>query len=248
MTGENKVLYQISNSKEVAGHVGRSLQVNNHFYPKTTRFFCIHFLLSFVILAAVIEGQMKLKHNSLVPLSQQNLIDCNRGGQSGNLGCRGGAMVYAYEYVKRNGGIDDEKSYPYESAKDNDRSPPRKCRYNHKRSAAQVKGYKRIQQGSEPALTEAITTIGPIAVGIDANSFTFMSFKGDGVYYEPRCSSRSLSHAVAVVGYGTDPRFGKYYLIKNSWGRSWGNQGYGKMARGRNNNCGIATDASFPLV
>ena len=162
---------------------------------------------------------MKLKRNNLVPLSQQNLIDCNRGGQTGNLGCGGGALIYAYQYVKRNGGIDDEKSYPYESAKDTERSPPRRCRYNPRNSAAQIKGYKQVQRGSESALTEAITTIGPISVAINADSI--MHFKGDGVFYDPRCSKK-LNHAVTAVGYGSDPRFGKYYLIKNSWGLTWG--------------------------
>ena len=68
-----------------------------------------------------------------------------------------------------------------------------------------------------------------------------------GVYYEPRCSTRNLDHAVMTVGYGTEG--GKdYWLVKNSWGTRWGNQGYIQMARNRNNNCGVASEASYPTV
>lgn len=69
-----------------------------------------------------------------------------------------------------------------------------------------------------------------------------------GVYYESECSDQ-LNHAILVVGYGTDASTGvPYWLVKNSWGTSWGENGYGKVARNKDNNCGIASLASYPLL
>ncbi|KAJ9584494.1 hypothetical protein L9F63_021163, partial [Diploptera punctata] len=69
------------------------------------------------------------------------------------------------------------------------------------------------------------------------------------IYCDPDCSSKNLDHAVLVVGYGTDKETKQdYYIVKNSWAADWGENGYLKMCRNQNNNCGIATQASYPLV
>lgn len=105
-----------------------------------------------------------------------------------------------------------------------------------------------VESGNEEQLKEALATVGPVSVAIDASHESFQ-FYSQGVYYEPQCDSTQLDHGVLAVGYGTDQQSGQdYWLIKNSWATVWGDQGYIKIARNRDNHCGVATQASYPLV
>jgi cathepsin L len=97
-------------------------------------------------------------------------------------------------------------------------------------------------------LTKAIALVGPISVTIDASLPSFKSYSS-GVYFMDSCGAAGFNHGVTVVGYGTDEETGlDYYLVKNSWGSSWGENGYIRMARNKNNNCLIAAAASYPIV
>ena len=184
-----------------------------------------------------VEGAWALNF-SLVSLSEQNLMDCSRS--YGNYGCNGGLMDSAFKYIIANGGIDTEASYPYKASTTYD------CKYTLANRGAWIKSYKDVTKGSESALQNAVAYHGPVSVAIDASQTSFQLYKS-GVYYEPKCSSTSLDHGVLSVGYGTGTS-GDYWIVKNSWGTSWGDKGYIYMARNKNNNCGIATQASFPVV
>ncbi|XP_071098848.1 cathepsin L-like [Haliotis cracherodii] len=184
-----------------------------------------------------LEGQHFKKYNKLVSLSEQNLVDCST--KQGNMGCGGGLMDQAFTYIKVNDGIDTETSYPYEAANG-------KCRFNKANVGANDTGYTDVKSKSESDLQSAVATVGPIAVAIDASHMSFQLYKS-GVYHYIFCSQTRLDHGVLAVGYGTDS--GKdYWLVKNSWGATWGQQGYIMMSRNRDNNCGIATQASYPTV
>jgi cathepsin L len=179
-----------------------------------------------------IEGITKIKRGTLVSFSEQNLMDCSTS--YGNQGCNGGLMTSAFKYVVANKGLDTESSYPYTAKAGT-------CHYTAANSGGSITSYKSVASGSESGLITAITAQ-PVSVAIDASHNSFQLYKS-GIYYEAACSSTRLDHGVLAIGYGDD-----YFLVKNSWGTSWGQAGYIQMARNKNNNCGIATQAAYPTI
>ncbi|XP_051007079.1 cathepsin J-like isoform X2 [Acomys russatus] len=186
-----------------------------------------------------IEGQMFSKTGNLTSLSVQNLIDCSK--PQGNNGCVSGYAYNAFEYVQKNG-VEAEETYPYE-----EKEGP--CRYSRENASAYVTSFVALPQ-NELYLLIAVAAIGPVAAAVDASHDSFRFYSG-GIYHEPNCSSYYVNHAVLVVGYGfigSERNGNEYWLIKNSWGKGWGIDGYMMLSRGRNNHCGIASQASYPDV
>ncbi|XP_078671018.1 digestive cysteine proteinase 1-like [Branchiostoma floridae x Branchiostoma belcheri] len=194
--------------------------------------------------AEAIEGAWFLKTGLLVHLSQQNLMDCSWG--YGNNACDGGEEWRAYEWVMKHGGIARASQYgPYTGADG-------KCHFDPKHVGATITGYVNVTSGNQTALKMALANMGPTAVGIDAAVKTF-SFYANGVYYDKDCGNtpEDLDHAVLAVGYGSMPdssgMMQEYWLIKNSWSTHWGDNGYVLISQ-KDNNCGVATDATYVKV
>jgi len=183
-----------------------------------------------------VEGRHFLNTGSLVSLSEQNLVDCSVA--QGNQGCNGGLMDQAFTYIIQNNGIEKEANYPYTA------TGPNQCQYNAAYKGATIRSYVDVNSGDENALMNAVGTQGPVSVAIDASHESFQLYTS-GVYNEPACSSQQLDHGVLAVGYNSQSG-SPYWIVKNSWGTGWGINGYIWMTRNSNNQCGIATAASYP--
>lgn len=180
---------------------------------------------------------------NLVSLSEQQLVDCST--KYGNMGCNGGLMDNAFEYILKNGGVDSEVSYPYHARQE-------KCHFIKKNVGSTCSGFVDVESGNEKSLKEALATVGPVSIAIDVTEDNFMFYK-DGVFVDETCSNEpnQLNHGVLIVGYGSSDENSEaadYWIVKNSWSTHWGEQGYIRMARNKDNMCGVATSASYPLV
>ena len=121
-----------------------------------------------------LEGQHFAKSGQLVSLSEQNLVDCSK--KQGNMGCNGGLMDYAFEYIKVNNGIDTESSYTYE-ARDG------ACRFKAADVGATDTGFTDITSGDETALQTAVANVGPISVAIDASHSSFQLYRRGSEFF-----------------------------------------------------------------
>uniref|UniRef100_A0A6C0KA89 Peptidase C1A papain C-terminal domain-containing protein n=1 Tax=viral metagenome TaxID=1070528 RepID=A0A6C0KA89_9ZZZZ len=176
-----------------------------------------------------VEGLNALVSGDLVSLSEQQLVDCSRS--EGDNGCYGGLMDYAFEYIIDNG-ICTEEDYPYIAHE-------KVC--SNCTDAVYIKNCADVKPMSDEALQEAVAKQ-PVSVAIEADSASFQSYSG-GVYDSPECGT-NLDHGVLVVGYTPD-----YWIVKNSWGESWGENGYINIARDGSSEgmCGILLQPSFPM-
>uniref|UniRef100_A0A670ZRT8 Cathepsin L n=1 Tax=Pseudonaja textilis TaxID=8673 RepID=A0A670ZRT8_PSETE len=178
-----------------------------------------------------LEGMHFKKTGKLVSLSEQNLIDCSEE----NNGCRGGFMHLAFDTVQKEGGINSEENYPYDGL------DFYRCRYEAENSITKCSTTGTILAGDEKALLEAVATVGPIAVGVDARSFEFHFYKS-GIFKNPWVGDPRITHAMLVVGYNST----EYWILKNSWSHVWGQDGYMLLEQG-SNQLGIANKACYPI-
>jgi len=177
------------------------------------------------------EAAYQRSTGKLVSLSEQQLVDCTT---SINYGCDGGYLDQTFSYIEKSG-LELEADYPYKAVDG-------RCAFDASKVVTKVSKYAAIKK-NEAGLLDAVGNIGPVSVTLDAS---YLSAYKSGIYADTKCTKTNLNHAVLAVGYGTDG--GKdYWIVKNSWGTSWGESGYFKLARGVNQ-CGVATDDVYPTV
>ena len=185
-----------------------------------------------------VEGIVAIETGKLLNISEQQLIDCS--GVQGNHGCEGGIMERGFQYIIDNGGICSEEDYPYQGV-DN------QCQDCE--TIVDIKKYGDIYPKNEKVLKRAVAQQ-PVSVAIQANISSFRFYK-EGIYSDYNCGDQ-LDHGVLVVGYGTDEvQNMDYWLVKNSWGKLWGEEGYIRILRNiddKNGLCGIAMQPSVPVV
>nr|UHM21917.1 cathepsin L12 [Zabrotes subfasciatus] len=180
----------------------------------------------------VLEAYNYKQTNQLVPFSEQDVLDCFP-----NKTCSGGLPDDAFVYVKQSG-INIEKDYPYEGER-------KMCRHDAFKSYnTSFEEIITVDQ-TEEKLMEAVQKHGPIVTCLYASA-EWMLYKS-GVWFEEECAEKRLNHCVLLVGYGTQNGL-DYWLLKNSWGRYWGEEGYIKLIRSKfRNYCGITSDAMYVL-
>ncbi|KAJ1382843.1 Peptidase C1A, papain C-terminal [Sesbania bispinosa] len=158
-------------------------------------------------------------------------------------GCNGGYMEDAFEFIVKKGGIASEAFYPY---KDINRTCRVKKEIQH---AARIKGFEKVPANSEMALLKAVANQ-PVSVYIDAGAGgSAFQFYSSGIF-TGKCGT-DLNHSVTIVGYGETHDGTKYWLVKNSWGTDWGEEGYIRMKRdthAKEGLCGIAMGPTYPVV
>lgn len=182
------------------------------------------------------EGSHFIQSGNLVSFSEQQFVDCDHNG---DMGCDGGLPSQAIDWAVSNGGVETESDYPY-TARDGT------CSFDRQKVAGKFSGYRSVQQDDNNAMMNAVAQQ-PISIAINAMQQSFQ-FYSSGVYDDPSCPNdpMDLDHAVLVTGYGSENGH-DYYMVKNSWNTSWGDNGYIKMARGDNKNtCGMLNVGVYP--
>jgi len=169
------------------------------------------------------EGAYFLEHNQLLSLSEQQIVDCDEDDS----GCNGGWPTNAMNWVKEHGGIMLEEDYPYEAYDD-------QCRFDASKAKMQVKSVHTFAARNEKKMMTAVQQYGPLAIALDASKFDWYS---SGIMDGNGCYAGQPDHGVAVVGWGVEGNT-KYWIVRNSWGSSWGEDGYVRIVRGQNA-CGV---------
>lgn len=176
------------------------------------------------------ESAYALSYGHLFSCSEQNLVDCCTFCS----GCSGGSESQALLYIIRyqDGFLNSEFDYPYTAIDGT-------CSFDQTKAINKISSYINGERFDENNL-KLLVSNGVCIIAIDASKWSFQMYSG-GIYDEPSCSSSKIGHSVGLVGYGTENGI-DYWLVRNSWGENWGENGYIRMSRNKDNQCGVATD------
>jgi cathepsin F len=181
---------------------------------------------------ANIEGQNAIKNGKLSTFSEQQLVDCD----DVDAGCNGGLMENAFQDITKRGGLESDSDYPYQG-RDNS------CSFNKSKVQVRVSGFHVVDSQDEEVIKRALYETGPLSIAVNASPFQFYA---GGIFNPRNCDPQELNHGVLLVGYGVQN--GKnFWIIKNSWNTSWGEEGYLRLIRGKGR-CGVNQDVSTSEV
>ncbi|KAA8536219.1 hypothetical protein F0562_028697 [Nyssa sinensis] len=183
---------------------------------------------------AAVEGINKIVTGDLISVSEQELVDCDKAD---NQGCNGGLMDDAFKFIISNGGIDSEEDYPY-------RATDGTCDQNRKNArVVTIDGYEDVPSNDEYSLKKAVANQ-PVSVAIEAGGRAFQFYQS-GVF-TGLCGT-ALDHGVVAVGYGTQDGV-DYWIVRNSWGANWGENGYIKLQRNVNTTTWEVWDCNVTFI
>jgi len=181
---------------------------------------------------ANLEGVLQVSAGKLMSLSEQQLVDCD----TADSGCLGGNLGNAQQWMMDNGvGEETESAYPYDMSQTEAQAHSHECRQDVSQYQVYVSGWHQIST-DETQIAAALTQYGPLSIAVNANKF--QSYRS-GVADPFLCNGAMRNHGVAIVGFGTDGK--DYWTIRNSWGTSWGEDGYIRQVRGKGS-CGLNRD------
>jgi len=183
--------------------------------------------------AGAVESINKIKKGVLYDLSPQQLVDCDIL----NGGCKGGFRQGGFEYVLKNGGLTTEANYPYTEKKNTCDAT------KESETVATITGYQNVVPPNDEAAIMVAVANQPVASGVDASP-DFQHYK-KGVFHG--FCARRTNHAILIVGYNDTNPSDKYWIIKNSWGKNWGENGYVRLEKDVGL-CGIARLANYPTL
>jgi cathepsin F len=181
-----------------------------------------------------IESMWNLAGHPLTQLSMQQIVDCDTSDD----GCGGGDPPTAYQYVMSAGGMDPLSDYPY-TAEDG------YCNFQSSEVAAKISNWQyATQDNDENVMAAKVVSEGPLSICVDAASWQY--YNGGIIMHGDGCGD-SLDHCVQIVGYATSSDSTPYWIVRNSWGTDWGEQGYLKVERGYDV-CGISDEATYAVI